>query len=403
MHPPIRRESRGGKVWLVVAVVVNLLPLLYFKYADFLVANFNALFHARLPAPHVPLPIGISFYTFQAISYVVDLYRGEIHAQANPLYYGMYHTLFPQLVAGPIVRYKTIETEVDARQESLGDFAAGLRRFAVGLGKKVLIANNLAVAAEHLLAMEPQRIGALPAWFGILAYTFQIYFDFSGYSDMAIGMGRMFGFHFMENFNYPYISRSVTEFWRRWHMSLSTFFRDYVYIPLGGNRVSPARWVLNLIFVWGLTGLWHGANWNFMFWGLYYGVLLVCEKLVWGSLLERLPRLLQHLYTILAFILGWVIFRIEDSSRLLPWFTTLLGMHGAGDLSFLNLMNLLHYWPWLVVAAVGSTPLAAGLLVRCERSPRLAYALDGWLAVVAGWSVLSLLMGTFNPFIYFRF
>lgn len=233
------RESLSGKAWVLIGLVANLAPLAYFKYADFLVANFNALLHTRVPAPGVALPIGISFYTFQAISYLVDLYRGEIQAQANPLYYGMYHTLFPQLVAGPIVRYKTIEKEVDTRQESLQDFAAGLRRFVVGLGKKVLIANNMAFVAEHLLAAEPRTIGALPAWFGILAYTFQIYFDFSGYSDMAIGMGRMFGFHFMENFNYPYISKSVTEFWRRWHISLSTFFRDYVYslwVEIGSLR-----------------------------------------------------------------------------------------------------------------------------------------------------------------------
>ncbi len=276
----VRLGSR--RAWILAGgVALNLLGIGIFKYAGFLVWNMNCVLGAAWPIPQIGLPIGISFYTFQAISYLVDVYRGEVRPQKNPVFFGTYLAMFAQLIAGPIVRYKTIEEELLERRESTREFALGLERFCAGLGKKVLIANTMGYVADAILAQSP-TVGLLPAWFAFIAYSFQIYFDFSGYSDMAIGLGRMFGFHFLENFNYPYTARSVTDFWRRWHISLSSFFRDYVYIPLGGNRVSTLRWIVNLLVVWGLTGMWHGASWNFALWGCYYGVLLIGERCPFG-------------------------------------------------------------------------------------------------------------------------
>ena len=298
---------------LVADLALNLALLGFFKYEGFLAGNVNSLLGAQVvPDLELSLPIGISFYTLQAVSYIVDVYRGEVAPQRNVVYLGMYIACFPQLVAGPIVRYSTIQDQVENRRENLADFCAGLRLFSVGLAKKVLLANVVAVLADKMLAMGGPAVGAVGAWAGLLAYTFQIYFDFSGYSDMAIGLGKMFGFKYLRNFNYPYLSKSAAEFWRRWHISLSSFFRDYVYIPLGGSRVRTPRWVFNIAVVWAITGLWHGAAWNFVLWGVYYGVLLVCEKLVWGRALAKLPGLVQHAYGILVFMLGWLVFWIGD-------------------------------------------------------------------------------------------
>ncbi len=387
---------------LVTGVSLNLLGLGIFKYAGFVVENVNLVLGTAWPVPHIALPIGISFYTFQALSYVVDVYRGTVRLQKNPVFFGTYLAMFPQLIAGPIVRYETIQDEMLMRHESRAEFARGLERFCLGLGKKVLLANMMGYVADTILAAEPS-VGALPAWAAFIAYAFQIYFDFSGYSDMAIGLGWMFGFHFLENFNYPYVARSVTDFWRRWHMSLSTFFRDYVYIPLGGNRVSKTRWIVNILIVWGLTGLWHGATWNFVIWGLYYGLLLMGEKLLWGRLLQRTWPVLQHGYVILAFLLGWVFFRIEDFPTMGRWLGALFGAYGSGDLLTLNALGVLHYWPWFICAAIAATPWPRRVFERLAAYPFLEPIHGSWAAFVFLWSTLAVAIGGFNPFIYFRF
>lgn len=397
--------SRCGrrKHWLLGGgIAINLLGIAVFKYAAFIVQNANHILGVGWPVPQIALPIGISFYTFQAISYLVDVYRGAVKPQKNPVTYTTYHAMFPQLIAGPIVRYVTVAEEMLGRRENAEDFAMGLERFCAGLGKKVLIANTMGYIADTLLATAP-TLGALPAWFAFSAYAFQIYFDFSGYSDMAIGLGRMFGFHFLENFNYPYTARSVTDFWRRWHISLSTFFRDYVYIPLGGNRVSTPRWTLNLLVIWGLTGLWHGASWNFCLWGCYYGVLLIGEKLLWGKRLERLPSLIQHVYAILAFLIGWVFFRVDDYPTMARWIVALFGGYGLGNLATLNALGVLHLWPWLLIAAIASTPWPQEMFRRLATRRLEGPVHVSWAAFLLVWSAIALVVGGFNPFIYFRF
>jgi alginate O-acetyltransferase complex protein AlgI len=383
-------------------VVINIVGLGVFKYAAFLIGSLDRFFSVNLPTPDISLPIGISFYTFQAISYIVDVYRGQVKAQKNILFFGAYLALFAKLIAGPIVRYKQIETEIASRNENLDEFIQGLRQFAIGLGKKVLIANTMGSIADTILSTGPY-VGAIPAWVGFTAYTFQIYFDFSAYSDMAIGIGRMFGFHFLENFNYPYVSRSVTEFWRRWHISLSTFFRDYVYIPLGGNRVSIGRWVVNLTVVWGITGLWHGASWNFVLWGLYYGAILASEKLFLRIWLDKAPRFLQHAFVILCFIFGWVIFRIEDLSLIGGWFGSMFGTHGWGHPMTLNALNILHKYPWFIVAAIGSTPVVNNFFKEVSRTPLGSLFVDILIGILLFWSILEIALGGFSPFIYFQF
>lgn len=310
------------KAGVTLAAVLGLGLLGWFKYAGF----FGEMLHALMPfipVPQVTLPIGISFFTFQGLSYVIDVFRDAAAVQKNPLKLALYISFFPQLVAGPIVRYTTVADEIDERHESVSEFSAGAVRFLFGLAKKMLLANAVAQIADAAFSAVSPSVAL--AWLGAVAYTFQIYFDFSAYSDMAIGLGRMFGFHFLENFNYPYVSRSVTEFWRRWHISLSTWFRDYVYIPLGGNRCSRARNILNLFLVWALTGLWHGANWTFIAWGLWFFVLLIGEKFLWGKALSRLPSLLQHVYAMLLVILSWVLFRADDIGAALCYMAAMFG------------------------------------------------------------------------------
>ena len=408
-------------------------------------ANINALVGSQLvPDLHLPLPIGISFYTLQAISYVIDVYRCEVEPQRNPFYLGMYIACFPQLIAGPIVRYQTIQDQVVDRKETLDDFASGMRLFVIGLAKKVLLANNAALLATKMLDMGGAQIGAMGAWAGLVAYTFQIFFDFSGYSDMAIGLGRMMGFRYLRNFNYPYISRSITEFWRRWHISLSTFFRDYVYIPLGGSRCSTPRWVLNIAIVWLVTGFWHGAAWNYVGWGVYYGVLLICEKLVWGKALNRAPKLLRHLYTIAIFVFGWSFFWIVDPRQLVEYWKALAGAFGVTGTSTVWELTAWHYWPLFVACIVASTPVIPWMKFRvtawaegrdagsfaqdglvnarhigadelcvfeadcCDSGKRAAFLALGVLIDVALVALLllscaSIVSGSFNPFIYFQF
>ncbi len=399
----MERFEKRKKPLLVLALVLDLGAIGYFKYADFFLSNLNALFSLDLPMTETALPIGISFYTFQILSYVIDVYRGRTAAQKNLLSLATYIALFPQLVAGPIVKYETVRAELDDRTVTLSDFTDGLSRFCYGLGKKVLIANRMALAADTIFGQSGAASGAV-LWIGAVCYTMQIYFDFSGYSDMAIGMGRMFGFHFLENFNYPYIADSVTDLWRRWHISLSGWFREYVYIPLGGNRCSAARQIFNMLVVWMLTGLWHGAAWNFVLWGLYYGLLLIIEKHVVGNRLQRVPGALRHAFTLFLIVIGWVIFRVEDIAALGTVFQKLFsfGWSGTGAFFIAN-ADALSPLPLLPVAALACLPWKERIGKRLQDHGagyglRLLGALLCWIA-----SVMMLLGENYNPFIYFRF
>ena len=391
-------ESRQGtrKLVLVLALVFNLACLGYFKYSGFLVESLNSLTGAGWQAPGVLLPIGISFYTFQSMSYVIDVYRGEAEAQRSPLRFGTYVALFPQLIAGPIVRYRDVAAQLAEREESLPRFGEGTARFLYGLAKKVLIANQMGARADEMLLAQG---GSLSAWLGMAAYSLQIYFDFSGYSDMAIGLGEMFGFHFLENFNYPYLSRSITEFWRRWHMSLSSWFREYVYIPLGGNRKGLARQCLNLLIVWLLTGLWHGAAVNFLLWGLYYALLLILEKLFAGRLLEKLPSLLRRLITLFLVAFGWGIFYFTDAALWQGFAGRLFSLRSDAPEA---LRFALAYLPLLLVACVASTDLPKRALERLRRG-RAAFLEIPLLLLLFALCTAALVSQSYNPFIYFRF
>ena len=397
-HPALRRAA------LISSVCINLGLLGFFKYAGLAVNTLNAALGLSLPAPAVALPIGISFYTFQTMSYTIDVYRRKCPAQHDLLTFGCYVAMFPQLIAGPIVRYVTVADELRSRRESFDGFFAGVCRFLVGLAKKLVLANGAGALWEAVSAQAPAQLSALSAWLGILAFAFQIYFDFSGYSDMAIGLGRMFGFTFPENFRYPYLSRSVSEFWRRWHVTLGDWFREYLYIPLGGNRVSVPRNIFNLAIVWLATGLWHGASWNFLLWGGYFGLLLILEKFVFGKFLQKLPALFGWLYTALAVLLGWVLFAFEDAGAGLAYLSAMLG-GGAGGVDAFALRSLLDGAGLLLLCAVGSTPLCAGALRHLKAAhPRLHTILTAAL-LVAGFALcLTYVVDAgYNPFLYFRF
>ena len=409
-----KASRRGGEIASLVVSLALLLGMLgVFKYAGFFVENVNSLTGASLPVPKIELPIGISFYTFQILSYVVDVYRREVPAQKNLGIVMVYLCAFPQLIAGPVVRYKTVEAELTDRSVSLDDVYDGLRRFIIGLGKKVLIANTMAVAADGIFSFDPAACGLVTSWIGALAYTMQIYFDFSGYSDMAIGMGRMMGFHYLENFDHPYTAVSVTDFWRRWHISMSSFFRDYVYIPLGGNRVSKPRWIFNIAVVWMLTGLWHGAAWNFVLWGVYYGVLLVLEKLLWGKAIAKIP-VLRRVYTLLIVVVGWVIFRSESIGGIGRMLYAMVGGYGLGQgsLTYVMILERAGVGGVFVIAFVAAILLSAGFgrtLGRWVREaapkPRAAAEAVGCVLSLAVLvlSVASIASGSYNPFIYFQF
>ena len=391
----------------VLAVVWNMGLLLFFKYTPFFVENTNSLFGTVFKVPEIALPVGISFYSFQSLSYVIDVYRGEVKPQKNFITLGTYVALFPQLVAGPIVRYIDIEKQLNSdRRFSAEQFASGVKRFAVGLAKKALLANNIYILFDEISHADSSKLSVGAAWLGTIAYTFQIYFDFSGYSDMAIGMGRMLGFDFLENFNYPYISQSITEFWRRWHMSLSSWFRDYVYIPLGGNRKGKVRQCVNIMIVWCLTGFWHGANWNFLLWGLYFGVLLLVEKLLLLKHLQTLPKVLQHIYALFFIVIGWGIFAFEDTAQLKSNFAN---MFGLGHLPIWNEQTSLwftQFLPLMIVLIVGSTPLMDTLHQKFNEKFPNAYQLYIEPVCTAAMLILStayLASSAFNPFLYFRF
>ena len=400
------KQGRKGRarIFLIVTIVVNLGLLGFFKYADFVIATINMIPGVSLPLLNLPLPIGISFYTFQTMSYSIDLYRGDVKVQKNIISFGTYVTLFPQLIAGPIVRMKTIAEELNHREESYDLFSQGVRRFAIGLGKKVLLANNIGMIFSEVAKMDLQSVPVLTAWIGILAYTFQIYFDFSGYSDMAIGLGKMFGFHFPENFNYPYTSKSITEFWRRWHISLSTWFKEYVYIPLGGNRRGMPKQIRNILIVWLLTGLWHGANWNFIAWGLLFGVLLLCEKLFLLRLLEKVPGILRRTFVILS----WALFSANSLGEGWKFLRAMFGGFGqpfadAGSVYLLT-TNLILF----LILIIGSTTIPRRI---CEKiGNRLssrpvvdAVAQNILIYAILISSVAFLVTSSYNPFLYFRF
>ncbi len=419
-----QQQGKTGKPALVGAVAINLLLLIFFKYANFLVANLNGLLQRLdldpVSFPHIHLPIGISFFTFQAMSYVIDLYRRQSKVQKNPINIALYISLFPQLIAGPIVRYHDIAKQISNRITTTADMASGIRRFIIGLGKKVLIANVLGQTADYIFSLPPDRLPATLAWLGAVSYSLQIYYDFSGYSDMAIGLGRMFGFHFLENFNYPYISRSIREFWRRWHISLSTWFRDYLYIPLGGSRGSVLRTYFNLITVFFLCGLWHGASWTFIVWGLYHGFFLILERTGLGTkVLQILPTPVRHLYAMFVVLCGWVVFRSDSFSFALAF---LRAMFTPGTAPIYNSQIFLHinneFTFTLIAGLIGAMPLfriLTGKIVDeigppddVQDSVFIGGPVAATLQVVGlgfilSYSVASVMGGSYNPFLYFRF
>lgn len=408
-----RENRRAMKGLILLSVVTNVGILAVFKYSSFLIGSVNAVFHTAIPDPHIPLPMGISFHTFQSMSYTIDMYFGTIAVQRNVVDFCTFVTLYPQMIAGPIVRYKDVENEIDPRRRTvdLNALAEGVARFMKGLAKKVLLADNVGAVWSTIQNTSVSRLSVLGAWFGILCFTFQIFFDFSGYSDMAIGLGRMLGFRIPENFNYPYLATSVSEFWRRWHITLGMWFRSYVYIPLGGNRCSRLKQIRNLLVVWALTGLWHGASWNFVLWGTYYGVFIILEKFLLRPLLEKLPRALQVLYTFLLVVFGWVLFEFDDAHggvlAAFRYFGAMFGANGAGLIDGRTI-----YWMYTSAAAfclcaLFCTRLPAKALGKLRAAPRGAQLvrIATPAAEALGLVVCTayLVSSTFHPFLYFRF
>lgn len=393
-----REDDKKARRAVASSVFFNLAILIFFKYWDFIAVNVNALTGLGLPVLGLPLPIGISFYTFQTMSYTIDVYRGDAPVQRNIVTFGAFVTLFPQLIAGPIIQYRDVARQLVDRDQGREKFASGVTRFTVGLAKKVLLANAIGQLWDRTLAAESLTVAG--AWLGLFAYAFQIYFDFSGYSDMAIGLGRMFGFEFLENFNYPYISRSVVEFWKRWHISLTSWFRQYVYFPLGGNRVPRWKWVRNILIVWLLTGVWHGAGWNFLLWGLYYAVFMLAERLFLGAWLEKLPAALRHVYAMVVVLVGWALFAVEDMGRLGRYLAALFG--GAPLVGGSFCYDLRSYLPLLAILALAATPLGRQCWERLgERTRNLLTPLLVLSALVL--CTAALVDASYNPFLYFRF
>ena len=398
-----RENKKRLKLMLVLSVVIDIGLLSVFKYTDFIITNVNAIFGANFDLLNIALPIGISFYTFQAMSYTIDVYRNDVRVQKNLIDFGMYITMFPQLIAGPIVRYADVQDQLAERSVTTADFSEGVMRFVVGLGKKVLLANQMGAVWSDIYALGGD-VSALMAWTGAIAYTFQIYFDFSGYSDMAIGLGRMFGFKFPENFRYPYQSVSITDFWRRWHITLSTWFKEYLYIPLGGNRRGLTRQALNLLIVWSLTGFWHGAGWNFVLWGLYYFVILFIEKLFLLKALDKLPKFFRHVYALLLIVIGWVIFASDDVSVLLPYLGSMFGANGA--VGGMDVYTLFTKAVLIVICCVASTELPKRLFLSATgaMNEKAAFTIKSVLTIaLLALSMILLIGDSYNPFLYFRF
>ena len=398
------RNQPITKFYLAVSVIINLGLLAVFKYSGFFISTVNSVFGLSLPEPAFSLPIGISFYTFQTMSYSIDVYKGNVKAQKSFMNFLMFVSLFPQLIAGPIVRYSDIEDQISKRTVTTEAFSAGTTRFMAGLGKKVLIANYAGSLATSLLK-DIDSAAVMSVWFGVLFYAFQIYFDFSGYSDMAIGLGKMFGFDYPENFKYPYISTSITEFWRRWHITLSSFFRDYVYIPLGGNRVGVPRQILNLLIVWGLTGLWHGASWNFVFWGLYYFFFLCLEKFILKKFFDKIPSPIRWLYSMSVVLVGWMIFYFDDFQTLITAFSVAFGHAGNAFTDPVSETLVINNVPFILIAAIASTPVLNVIRRLVEKSSPLSESILRivYNIVMLILCVASLVGSTYNPFLYFRF
>ncbi len=397
------RKSSAKRV-LIATVIINLALLGFFKYCNFIIENIRLIpIFSSLKPTDIPLPIGISFYTFQAMSYAIDVYREECRAQSNFVSFGSYVTMFPQLIAGPIVRYRDVALMLEDRSVSVDYFASGVRRFTVGLTKKLILADGAGAVWKYFLGVADSQRGAVGAWLGLIMFTFQIYFDFSGYSDMAIGLGRMLGFEFLENFNYPYISRSITEFWRRWHISLSTWFREYVYIPLGGNRRGELATYRNLLAVWLLTGLWHGASWSFVLWGLYYFILLTVEK-KFSSAFDKIPTVIRQVLTLLAVMFGWLIFEADNTSSVLGYLSSMLG-GGAGFAFGSDIYDLIRLIPFTLILAIGATPLPKRIYDKLGERCSVAQGIISTVLCAVGLiaSIAYAASSTYSPFLYFKF
>ncbi|MCQ2521065.1 MAG: MBOAT family protein [Lachnospiraceae bacterium] len=403
----------GAKTWkrrmfLLLSVCVNLSVLGFFKYADFAISTVNSIFKTEIALREIPLPIGISFFTFQSMSYVIDLYRKKVLVEKNYFYYLTYVSMFPQLIAGPIVRFSVVQEELHGRSVHFSDFREGMQRFLIGLFRKVLIANQVGKLWEEISGLPAEGRTVVMAWLGAICFVLQLYFDFSAYSDMAIGLGRMLGFHFPENFNYPLLSTSITDFWRRWHISLSTWFRDYVYIPLGGNRVSVIKHLRNMLLVWFLTGMWHGAFWNYILWGLINGFFLCMEKYVWGKKMEKWPRILQRLYSLFVIHVGFVVFALENSTEMVSYLKSLFGLTGAGFVNKSVVWSLMNYGILLAIAILLALGFAEFLRRKIKTFGEKVQIL--WTCVGAVGKIILFLVctgyligDTYNPFLYFRF
>lgn len=392
------RGTKKSKLFLILEIIISIGLLIYFKYADFIIKNINLWLSQKIDLINVLLPIGISFYTFQMISYVVDVYKGEVKVQKNILKLATYVSLFPQLIAGPIVRYSTIEKQLENREYSINKFSLGVRRFVIGLGKKVMIANVIGTLVNNFLISDEKSV--LFYWLYAIGVMLQIYFDFSGYSDMAIGLGKMFGFEFLENFNYPYIATSITEFWRRWHISLSSWFRDYVYIPLGGNRVSKIKWIRNIMIVWLLTGLWHGAEWNFIIWGIYFGILLIVEKIFLLKKAEKTPKILKIIYTLFFVMISFIIF---NGNEIMENIKGLFGIGNVPVISKESIYYLKSYFVVILIGIIGATPIMKNI-VKKEKIKKIVNILEPiYLFIILLLSTSYIIDGSFNPFLYFRF
>ena len=395
------KKTKYSKIFLILSIFINIGLLIYFKYADFIIKNINLWLSNKIDLIHVILPIGISFYTFQLISYIVDVYRGEAKVQKNIIKLATYISLFPQLITGPIVRYTTIENQLENREYNMKNFSIGVRRFIIGLGKKVMIANVMGNLINIFLVSDEKSV--LFYWLYAIALMIQIYFDFSGYSDMAIGLGKMLGFDFPENFNYPYIATSITDFWRRWHISLSSWFRDYIYIPLGGNRVSKLKWIRNIIIVWMLTGLWHGAEWNFVIWGLYFGVLLIIEKVFLLKWLQKIPKVISRIYTLFIVMISFIIFNGEGISTILENIGGLFKFVSIPLITNESMYYLKSYIIVIILGIIGATPICKNILTN-EKLKKIVNILEPiYLLLIFIICTSYIVDGSFNPFLYFRF
>lgn len=402
--------NKNRKFWLVISLVFNIGTLGVFKYTGFFISNINRFLNLDIPIPNIALPLGISFFTFQALSYVIDVYKDEVKPQKNLFNLALYISLFPQLVAGPIVRYQTIADQISHRVHSIEGFGEGVNRFMIGVSKKILIANPLGKITDTIFLIQPNDMSVATSWIGILCYTLQIFFDFSGYSDMAIGLGKMFGFNFLENFNYPYIAQSVSEFWRRWHISLGSWFRDYVYIPLGGNRVGKIRVYLNLFVVWMLTGFWHGTSWSFIAWGLYFGILISLEKAFLNKILLKVYRPIRHLYLLTAVIISWVFFRSDSFSYSIGYLKTMFGLNTVSLYDNLTYVYIHDYWFTILLGVIFSIPIMKWIknkisvnypnVLNCNLFFMLQGITYGILLLIV---IFQLVNSSYNPFLYFRF